>query len=75
MSDADRPRITLAELAQLILALPPEQQARTASYQVTDYSGAPVGYDVYGLVVDPVDGPVIKGNDLRTYDNPQRGPI
>lgn len=75
MSDTDEPRITLAELARQILALPPEQQMATALYQVTDYDGEPLMFNVYGIVVDRSDEPVIQGNDRRTYDNPQRGPI
>jgi len=75
MPNADQPRITLAELAALILALPSEWQAAPARYQVTDYNGEPLMVEVYGLGADGVDEPAIQGNDRRTYDSPQRGPI
>jgi hypothetical protein len=75
MTNADRQRITLAELAALILALPPERQAAPARYQVTDYSGEPLMFEIYGIVDDGVGEPAVQGNDRRTYDSPQRGPV
>ncbi len=75
MSNTDQPHITLAELARRILALPPEQQSATARYQVIDYSGEPIVFGIYGIVDDGLGEPVVQGNDRRTCENPQRGPI
>jgi hypothetical protein len=75
MDSENQPRITLKQLAEQILTLPPEQQAEEARYQVTDYDGEPVMFKIHGIITDRNGTVVIRGNDRRTYDNPQRGPV
>jgi hypothetical protein len=75
MQTSSTPPITLQELARQILALPPERQASVARYRITDYNGEPVEFSVFGIAADRSGEPFVEGNDRRTYDNPQRGPI
>lgn len=59
----EAPRITLLELAQQILALPPEQQAQEAYYHTTDDRGYTMFQSVFGIETDHRGEAVIEGID------------
>lgn len=61
MKKNDAPRITLLELAQQILALPPEQQAKDAYYHMTDDRGYESFESVFGIEIDHRGDAVIEG--------------
>jgi len=52
MRNGEVPRITLLELAQQILALPPEQQKQEAFYHMIDDRGYETHEPIFGVEVD-----------------------
>ena len=61
MQTNDAPRITLLELAMRILALPPEQQAQEAYYNMTDHDGFDSCEPVFGIEIGDGGNALLEG--------------
>jgi hypothetical protein len=63
MQTSDQPRITLRQLAEQILALPPEQQEQDAYYHMRDDRGYDSHEPIFGIEVDAKGEAGIEGID------------